>query len=79
VLGAESVIVPCGLAGSSTGAITFYSAVDEPRQVSGFVGRVIDQEFEPRCMSQAQAASNLTTQESTRARKSLTHLSKQTV
>jgi hypothetical protein len=39
-----------------------------------FVRRVIDQELEPRRVSQAQTTTDFTAQESARARKPLTHL-----
>ena len=74
MLGAGRVVVRCGVARRSAGAIALNSAVDEPCQVRCFICRVIDQELEPRCMPQAQATSYLTSQEPARARKSLTHL-----
>jgi len=39
-----------------------------------FICRVIDQEFEPWCVPQAQATTDFTSQEAARTRKSLTHL-----
>jgi hypothetical protein len=54
--------------------IALHGAIDESRQVGCLVRRVIDQEFEPRRMPQAQATADFTAQKSTRARQSLTHL-----
>ena len=69
-----SVVVRRGVRVGVVSFIALHGAIDESRQMSCLVCRVIDQEFEPRCMPQAQATTNFTAQKPTRARQPLAHL-----